>query len=260
MGGSGSKPLKPGSVEIAHRELFLTKDEIERAYVLFHNVSISRGSERDAEFKGALRVPLPFERDVLDDRVWKGGAGGTKLMRIEQFLSLVCFKRSPLAPRVYKVFKDRAEGMSFGSFLLLVSCLSERAPFEVKAMVAFRLFDFDDDSVIQVSDLKSLLEVYIETRDLWQEAEQEQVEQKVAIPLDLAVLWEAQFPRREESKHGFRRASTVAGLAALPEVLSEALFDAIDNDSSRQLTENDFEKLLSTIPDFAAKFTVDILR
>ncbi|CAB3248157.1 unnamed protein product [Arctia plantaginis] len=66
---------------------------------------------------------------------------------------------NPFRDRICKVFSSSNDGdCTFEDFLDMMSVFSEMAPKAVKAEHAFRIFDFDGDDMIGVSDLREVIE------------------------------------------------------------------------------------------------------
>ncbi|XP_026738208.1 calcium and integrin-binding protein 1-like [Trichoplusia ni] len=66
---------------------------------------------------------------------------------------------NPFRDRICKVFSSSNDGdCTFEDFLDMMSVFSENAPKAVKAEHAFRIFDFDGDDMIGVSDLREVVE------------------------------------------------------------------------------------------------------
>jgi calcium and integrin-binding protein 1 len=60
--------------------------------------------------------------------------------------------------RCCKVFSSSQDGdLTFEDFLDMMSVFSDAAPKNVKAEHAFRIFDFDGDDMLGVSDLKQVI-------------------------------------------------------------------------------------------------------
>lgn len=57
------------------------------------------------------------------------------------FYVFMCFQDNPFAPRICRVFSqaDNAN-MTLGDFIYMMSVLSDKAPRDVKAMYAFKLY------------------------------------------------------------------------------------------------------------------------
>ncbi|KAL1491093.1 hypothetical protein ABEB36_011743 [Hypothenemus hampei] len=65
---------------------------------------------------------------------------------------------NPFGERICKVFSSSQDGdCTFEDFLDMMSVFSEAAPKSVKAEHAFRIFDFDGDDMLGVSDLRQVI-------------------------------------------------------------------------------------------------------
>ncbi|XP_056642371.1 calcium and integrin-binding protein 1-like [Diorhabda sublineata] len=65
---------------------------------------------------------------------------------------------NPFGERICEVFSSSHDGdCTFEDFLDMMSVFSEGAPKSVKAEHAFRIFDFDGDDMLGVSDLKKVI-------------------------------------------------------------------------------------------------------
>ncbi|XP_019868910.1 calcium and integrin-binding protein 1 [Aethina tumida] len=66
-------------------------------------------------------------------------------------------KVNPFRDRIFKVFADNENSMSFENILDLCSVMSENCPEKVKAAWGFKIFDFDEDNEIGKDDLKNII-------------------------------------------------------------------------------------------------------
>ncbi|CAH1795830.1 unnamed protein product [Owenia fusiformis] len=99
-------------------------------------------------------------------------------------LSMSEIKTNPFNRRICEVFSEDGTGnMSFDDFLDMFSVFSESAPRDVKAVYAFRIYDFDGDSHIGKSDLERTL--YCLTQNELSRDEVELVCEKVFEEADL---------------------------------------------------------------------------
>ena len=249
MGGSNRKPLLPETLETKSRSLFLSKDAVLKAYKLFVKVSTSNCEE---QIRIKRNVDLPEEKVPNDPDIWKGGS--TNRMRLEQFLTMKCFRANVLSPRIFSLFQEGDGGMSFESFLVLVSSLSQKAPFEIKSLLAFSVFDFDNDGIITNEDLRMVLNIFSGNTDLWNEAKLHQISDE---RFDLTNVWSDNFPVRHSNQNNEPNIRNTK--ITVPETFPQRVFSAIDFDGSMELTDSDFEAILSRIPDFITKFTIDVL-
>jgi len=66
---------------------------------------------------------------------------------------------NPFGDRICKVFSSSRDGdCTFEDFLDMMSVFCDAAPKAVKAEHAFRIFDFDGDDMLGVSDLRQVIE------------------------------------------------------------------------------------------------------
>ncbi|XP_071610774.1 calcium and integrin-binding family member 2 isoform X3 [Heliangelus exortis] len=67
-------------------------------------------------------------------------------------------KENPFKERIVESFSEGGEGsLSFNDFVDMFSVLSEMAPRELKAIYAFKIYDFNTDNFICKSDLEQTL-------------------------------------------------------------------------------------------------------
>ncbi|OQV24506.1 putative Calcium and integrin-binding family member 2 [Hypsibius exemplaris] len=67
-------------------------------------------------------------------------------------------KENPYRRRIITVFSEDGSGeMSFNDFLEMFSVFCERAPKELKAYYAFRIYDYDEDGFLSLSDIAKTL-------------------------------------------------------------------------------------------------------
>uniref|UniRef100_A0A8C8R7Y0 Calcium and integrin-binding family member 2 n=1 Tax=Pelusios castaneus TaxID=367368 RepID=A0A8C8R7Y0_9SAUR len=71
----------------------------------------------------------------------------------------MCFmQENPFKERIVEAFSEDGEGnLSFNDFVDMFSVLSEMAPRELKAIYAFKIYDFNTDNFICKSDLEKTL-------------------------------------------------------------------------------------------------------
>ncbi|XP_012278069.1 calcium and integrin-binding protein 1 [Orussus abietinus] len=66
---------------------------------------------------------------------------------------------NPFGDRICKVFSSSEDGdCTFEDFLDMMSVFSDAAPKAVKAEHAFRIFDFDGDDMLGISDLRQIVD------------------------------------------------------------------------------------------------------
>uniref|UniRef100_A0A6M2DHW1 Putative ca2+-binding kinase n=1 Tax=Xenopsylla cheopis TaxID=163159 RepID=A0A6M2DHW1_XENCH len=65
---------------------------------------------------------------------------------------------NPFGDRICKIFSSSKDGdCTFEDFLDMMSVFSENTPISVKAEHAFRIYDFDEDDMLGVNDLKEII-------------------------------------------------------------------------------------------------------
>ena len=64
---------------------------------------------------------------------------------------------NPFRNRICEVFSTDGYGLNFEDFMDLFSVFSERAPWDLKATYAFRIFDFNKDNAICKNDIEQVL-------------------------------------------------------------------------------------------------------
>ncbi|XP_073160762.1 calcium and integrin-binding protein 1 [Lepidochelys kempii] len=77
-----------------------------------------------------------------------------------KILTLPELRANPFQDRICRVFSTAEDGdgsMSFEDFLDLLSVFSDSATVEIKSHYAFRIFDFDDDGILDRKDLEKLV-------------------------------------------------------------------------------------------------------
>ncbi|CAM4612753.1 unnamed protein product [Lepidochelys olivacea] len=131
MGGSASQ--LPRDLLDEYQELtFLTKQEILLAHKRFSEL-----------------LPKEERESILLKRVPKS-----------KILTLPELRANPFQDRICRVFSTAEDGdgsMSFEDFLDLLSVFSDSATVEIKSHYAFRIFDFDDDGILDRKDLEKLV-------------------------------------------------------------------------------------------------------
>ncbi|XP_075620582.1 calcium and integrin-binding protein 1 [Balearica regulorum gibbericeps] len=131
MGASSS--LLPPEVLGEYQELtFLSKQEILLAYKRFSEL-----------------LPKEERANACSARVPKS-----------QILTLPELRANPFRHRICRVFSTSDDGddsMSFEDFLDMLSAFSDSATLDVKSHYAFRIFDFDEDGIVDSKDLEKLV-------------------------------------------------------------------------------------------------------
>lgn len=81
----------------------------------------------------------------------------TRLTFQELISGLPELRENPFRERICEVFSTDGKGIQFEDFLDMFSVLSERAPWDLKATYAFRIYDFNGDSAICREDIEEIL-------------------------------------------------------------------------------------------------------
>lgn len=90
--------------------------------------------------------------------VMTGDQPSTVVMPLETILKMPEVKENPFKERICKVFSHDGSGnMNFEDFLDMLSVFSESAPRSVKMYYAFRIFDFNGDSLITEEDITQVV-------------------------------------------------------------------------------------------------------
>uniref|UniRef100_A0A8C8R8K4 Calcium and integrin-binding family member 2 n=1 Tax=Pelusios castaneus TaxID=367368 RepID=A0A8C8R8K4_9SAUR len=77
---------------------------------------------------------------------------------IQLIINMPELKENPFKERIVEAFSEDGEGnLSFNDFVDMFSVLSEMAPRELKAIYAFKIYDFNTDNFICKSDLEKTL-------------------------------------------------------------------------------------------------------
>ncbi|KAK7010634.1 calcium and integrin-binding family member 2-like isoform X1 [Biomphalaria glabrata] len=138
-------------------------------------------------------------------------------------------RENPFRRRILEVFsQDNTGDLAFDDFLNMFSVFSEDAPREIKAVYAFKIYDFDRDNTLNKTDLaKTLKTLTQKSRDQGDLVDGENIEQ--------SALTET------EENH------------ILEQVLKEA-----DLDDNNELSYIEFEHVVSRAPDFLTTFHIRI--
>ncbi|NWX13886.1 CIB1 protein, partial [Aegotheles bennettii] len=86
-------------------------------------------------------------------------AGSARVPK-SQILTLPELRANPFQHRICRVFSTSEDGddsLSFEDFLDMLSVFSEAATSDIKSHYAFRIFDFDDDGILDRKDLEKLV-------------------------------------------------------------------------------------------------------
>uniref|UniRef100_A0A674H372 Calcium and integrin binding 1 n=1 Tax=Taeniopygia guttata TaxID=59729 RepID=A0A674H372_TAEGU len=211
MGGSAS--LIPRDLLSEYQELtFLSKQEILLAYKRFSEL-----------------LPKEERENACSARVPKS-----------QILTLPELRANPFQHQICHVFSTSESGddsMSFEDFLDMLSVFSDSATSDIKSHYAFRIFDFDNDGILDRKDLEQLVNCLTGQGEESQlsSAEMEQLIQNV-----------------RPAGQGMGTAPGTGLSAHLPpQILEES---DIDKDGTINLSE--FQHVVSRSPDFASSFKI----
>ncbi|KAJ6220330.1 hypothetical protein RDWZM_006142 [Blomia tropicalis] len=90
--------------------------------------------------------------------VMTGQQPSTIIMPMEKITKMPELKENPFKERICKVFSHDGSGnMTFDDFLDMLSVFSEQASRSVKLHYAFRIYDFNGDSLITEEDIEQVV-------------------------------------------------------------------------------------------------------
>jgi len=133
MGNAQPSKLPAAYLDELERETFFDRNEIDRLYIRFETL----GGSLDKSISSDVLVTIPELR------------------------------ANPFQNRLCQVFGSKDEVvqgkhvMSFNQFMVMMNTMSHRAPIELKAYWAFKIYDFDHDNFINQDDLLSILKCTI---------------------------------------------------------------------------------------------------
>eukprot|EP01064_Diplonema_japonicum_P029586 TRINITY_DN4827_c1_g4_i1.p1 TRINITY_DN4827_c1_g4~~TRINITY_DN4827_c1_g4_i1.p1 ORF type:complete len:282 (+),score=51.74 TRINITY_DN4827_c1_g4_i1:60-848(+) len=257
MGDCFSKrfPLKQDTLDIKTSALYVSETELKvlyREFVRFTLATDPLGIPEVLE-----DAELPKEDCTSDPKVWYGDEGdrGTKLLRLQQFLLMPWFNCNPFAPRVYEIFRDNEEGMSFDAFVTMASCLNQDAPPQIKSEVAYRLFDFDGSGNIREEDIRALLEVTTGLRDLWCLAAEATLFQDPVGPKVRPGWPKGSFPTPKFARPDITN-EEIPNLREACNSMATRIFASVNVENKLELTAADFSKVLAKVPDMQKRYSV----
>lgn len=106
---------------------------------------------------------------------------------------------NPFGDQICKVFSSSNDGdCTFEDFLDMMSVFSDAAPRSVKAEHAFRIFDFDGDDMLGITDLKHVIERLIGDQNNLSENDMKQLIQNILAEADLDDDHALSFPEFEQ--------------------------------------------------------------
>lgn len=91
------------------------------------------------------------------DKISPHTANVTTRLSISEVMRMTELRENPFSYRICEVFSTDGRGLHFEDFLDLFSVFSERAPWDLKATYAFRIYDFNNDAAICTEDIKEIL-------------------------------------------------------------------------------------------------------
>jgi len=97
----------------------------------------------------------------------KVGHNKNAKLSMSKILQYPELKVNPFGDRICKVFSSDFSGdCTFEDFLDMMSVFSDSSPKSVKAEHAFRIFDFDGDDMLGITDLKQVVERLVGVSEL----------------------------------------------------------------------------------------------
>ncbi|XP_077174488.1 calcium and integrin-binding family member 2 isoform X2 [Paroedura picta] len=143
---AGQRPPESCHGMLFHAERVLcSRWGISRQYLPMINWTPTRLHGRYHELAPNM-VPMDYKRDP----------GVTLPMQL--IVNMPELKENPFKERIVQSFSEDGEGnLSFNDFVDMFSVLSETAPRELKAIYAFKVYDFNTDNFICKSDLEQTL-------------------------------------------------------------------------------------------------------
>ncbi|XP_077290959.1 calcium and integrin-binding protein 1-like [Arctopsyche grandis] len=116
----------------------------------------------------------------------KVGHNKNAKLPITKILQYPELKVNPFGDRICKIFSSSHDGdCTFEDFLDMMSVFSESAPKSVKAEHAFRIFDFDGDDMLGMSDLRQVVERLCGTAQRLSDSEMQHLIQNLLMEADL---------------------------------------------------------------------------
>ena len=132
--GQGKSTFTKSEIEEYEELTYLNKSEILRAYQKFHAIEPAKVEKN----RDTARITIESIR------------AQTKELRL-----------NPYGDRICHIFNTGGpEGLSFDDFLDMYSALNENAARNVKTTYAFKMYDFDDDGLINKDDIRQAIDRY----------------------------------------------------------------------------------------------------
>ncbi|KAI5708000.1 hypothetical protein M8J77_014368 [Diaphorina citri] len=136
--------------------------------------------------KEILRAQKRF-REVSPSTVPKQMTGvepTTVRVPVHKLITIAELRENPFGQRICQVFSEDGQGnLNFEEFLELLSVFSEQASRDIKVFYAFKIYDFDNDQYIGMSDLE--IGIRLLTRSELSVQELTQVSEKVIEEADV---------------------------------------------------------------------------
>ncbi|PKU35684.1 calcium and integrin-binding family member 2 [Limosa lapponica baueri] len=118
--------------------------------ILYYTVFMKCGSELWLHGRYHEMAPNVVPMDYTKDPDVK--------LPMQLIINMPELKENPFKERIVESFSEDGEGsLSFNDFVDMFSVLSEMAPRELKAIYAFKIYDFNTDNFICKSDLEQTL-------------------------------------------------------------------------------------------------------
>ena len=107
----------------------------------------------EVEINKLYQIFSSINRQKLDQNC----GDSTTRLSFDEVKTLPALKECPFIDRLLQVFTTDIdkEGINFEDFLDMISALSHRAPWSLKAAYAFQIFDFNEDTRICLSDIEN---------------------------------------------------------------------------------------------------------
>jgi len=135
--GNTNRKLSKDDMDIYQLLTYFSKSEINECYDKFYEAldkeTIALIENNRTEF---LKVGLPHS-DLIN--------------KIPEF------KVNPFSARMLHVFSDGKNFMRFEDYLNMMSILGPSAPIQVKAKWAFKVYDFNDDNILDAYDIAQVV-------------------------------------------------------------------------------------------------------
>ncbi|XP_067999709.1 calcium and integrin-binding protein 1 isoform X3 [Melanerpes formicivorus] len=121
---------------------------------------VRRASSSELTFLSKQEILLAYKRfSELLPKEEREISCSTRVPK-SQILTLPELRANPFQHQICRVFSTseaRDDSMSFEDFLDMLSVFSDSATLDIKSHYAFRIFDFDEDGVLDRNDLEKLV-------------------------------------------------------------------------------------------------------